>query len=131
VKHARLYVALALPLMVTRQPRASLIATEHLRVQIRPLWRHYFQNTQGLIFVVDSNDRERVSEARDELHRMLNEVRALKRLSGSFSPLGQCESRLRPIFDWGLTSHFSLIIVQLRGPDATSFSRQQRSRRTS
>ncbi|KAL5708018.1 Arf GTPase arf1 [Ranunculus cassubicifolius] len=38
-----------------------------------PLWRHYFQNTQGLIFVVDSNDRDRVVEARDELHRMLNE----------------------------------------------------------
>ncbi|KAK8454890.1 hypothetical protein SEVIR_4G047500v4 [Setaria viridis] len=38
-----------------------------------PLWRHYFQNTQGLVFVVDSNDRDRVVEARDELHRMLNE----------------------------------------------------------
>lgn len=25
-----------------------------------------FQNTQGIIFVVDSNDRERVSEAREE-----------------------------------------------------------------
>jgi len=45
--------------------------------QIRPLWRHYFQNTQGLIFVVDSNDRDRVVEARDELHRMLNEVNGL------------------------------------------------------
>ncbi|KAK7500806.1 hypothetical protein BaRGS_00008050 [Batillaria attramentaria] len=41
--------------------------------KIRPLWRHYFQNTQGLIFVVDSNDRERVGEASDELHRMINE----------------------------------------------------------
>ena len=86
--------------------------------KIRPLWRHYFQNTQGtvavlefemfklynvfaslvtslcvllclkllafgfillvcfllgLIFVVDSNDRERVSEAREELNRMLGE----------------------------------------------------------
>ncbi|CAL9151516.1 unnamed protein product, partial [Musa hybrid cultivar] len=41
--------------------------------KIRPLWRHYFQNTQGLIFVVDSNDRDRIIEARDELHRMLNE----------------------------------------------------------
>ncbi|KAG6666177.1 hypothetical protein I3843_01G013300 [Carya illinoinensis] len=41
--------------------------------KIRPLWRHYFQNTQGLIFVVDSNDRERILEARDELHRMLSE----------------------------------------------------------
>ncbi|XP_058510192.1 ADP-ribosylation factor 2a [Solea solea] len=41
--------------------------------KIRPLWRHYFQNTQGLIFVVDSNDRERVNEAREELNRMLSE----------------------------------------------------------
>jgi len=41
--------------------------------KIRPLWRHYFQNTQGLIFVVDSNDRERIGEAHDELHKMLNE----------------------------------------------------------
>ncbi|XP_030830811.1 ADP-ribosylation factor 1 [Strongylocentrotus purpuratus] len=41
--------------------------------KIRPLWRHYYQNTQGLIFVVDSNDKERMVEAKDELHRMLNE----------------------------------------------------------
>ena len=30
--------------------------------KIRPLWRHYFANTQGLIFVVDSNDRDRAAE---------------------------------------------------------------------
>jgi len=41
--------------------------------KIRPLWRHYFQNTQGLIFVVDSNDRERIQEAQDELQKMLQE----------------------------------------------------------
>lgn len=41
--------------------------------KIRPLWRHYFQNTQGLIYVVDSNDRDRIPEARDELKKMLNE----------------------------------------------------------
>eukprot|EP01132_Coremiostelium_polycephalum_P008551 gene8551-10515_t len=41
--------------------------------KIRPLWRHYFQNTQGLIFVVDANDRERIQEACDELQKMLNE----------------------------------------------------------
>ncbi|SPN96755.1 probable ADP-ribosylation factor [Cephalotrichum gorgonifer] len=41
--------------------------------KIRPLWRHYFQNTQGIIFVVDSNDRDRITEAREELQRMLNE----------------------------------------------------------
>lgn len=41
--------------------------------KIRPLWRHYFQNTEGLIFVVDSNDRERAQEAREELAKMLSE----------------------------------------------------------
>lgn len=41
--------------------------------KIRPLWRHYFQNTQGLIFVVDSNDRERIVEAERELQNMLAE----------------------------------------------------------
>jgi ADP-ribosylation factor protein 1 len=41
--------------------------------KIRPLWRHYYQNTEGLIFVVDSNDTDRLEAARDELHKMLNE----------------------------------------------------------
>ncbi|KAM9352564.1 ADP-ribosylation factor 4-like [Symphorus nematophorus] len=41
--------------------------------KIRPLWRHYFQNTQGIIFVVDTNDRERVAESADELTKMLQE----------------------------------------------------------
>lgn len=83
--------------------------------KIRPLWRHYFQNTQvcliiviilinetklslmefinqgkdivqagafcvlkqGLIFVVDSNDRERAVEAREELSKMV-QIMALK-----------------------------------------------------
>merc|ERR1712153_166123 len=35
--------------------------------KIRPLWRHYYQNTQGLIFVVDSNDRDRAEDAEDEM----------------------------------------------------------------
>ena len=47
--------------------------------KIRPLWRHYYQNTNGIIFVVDSNDRDRIdgtgsdNSAREELHRMLAE----------------------------------------------------------
>src|ERR1700744_2920016 len=48
--------------------------------KIRPLWRHYYQNTQGIIFVVDSNDRDRIDDSKDyehsakeELHRMLAE----------------------------------------------------------
>jgi small GTP-binding protein len=41
--------------------------------RIRALWRHYFHNTQGLIFVVDSNDTTRTDEAREELHKLLEE----------------------------------------------------------
>jgi len=38
---------------------------------LRALYRHYYQNTDALLFVVDSNDRERISEAKDELDKML------------------------------------------------------------
>eukprot|EP00126_Sphaerothecum_destruens_P010178 Sdes_comp20684_c0_seq5m16198 len=41
--------------------------------KIRPLWRHYYSGTQGLIFVVDSADLERIDEARLELHRIMND----------------------------------------------------------
>jgi len=50
------------------------------RDKIRPLWRHYYANTQALIFVVDSNDRDRIDDSRDynnsakeELNRVLAE----------------------------------------------------------
>ncbi|KAG0313961.1 hypothetical protein BGZ99_008455 [Dissophora globulifera] len=39
----------------------------------RSLWSHYLQGTQGVIFVVDSNDEARISEAHDELSRLFNE----------------------------------------------------------
>ena len=48
--------------------------------KLRPLWRYYYQNVDGIIFVVDSNDRERMDNsngyddnAKEELHRMLAE----------------------------------------------------------
>lgn len=61
--------------------------------KIRPLWRHYFsgkrllafhpatrsthlllpQGTQGLIFVIDSNDRDRMEEAKSELARIIQD----------------------------------------------------------
>eukprot|EP00731_Ephydatia_muelleri_P030283 Em0021g806a len=43
------------------------------RAKLRPLWRHYYQNTEVLIFVVDSNDRERLSQSQEELQKMLRE----------------------------------------------------------
>mmetsp|Transcript_38359 Transcript_38359/g.68600 ORF Transcript_38359/g.68600 Transcript_38359/m.68600 type:complete len:184 (-) Transcript_38359:190-741(-) len=42
--------------------------------KIRRLWRHYYQGTDGLIFVVDSSDRDRIQDAREELHQMLGYV---------------------------------------------------------
>ena len=41
--------------------------------KIRPLWRHYYSDTQGVIFVVDSNDRDRLPEAKEELDRLMRE----------------------------------------------------------
>lgn len=43
------------------------------RDKIRALWRHYYENTSGIVFVVDSNDCERMTEACDQLHQMVNE----------------------------------------------------------
>ena len=40
--------------------------------KIRPLWRHYFQGCEGLVFIVDSIDEERFAEARDELSWILD-----------------------------------------------------------
>jgi small GTP-binding protein len=40
--------------------------------RIRALWSHYYHGTQGLIFVVDSNDVSRLDEARKELETLLN-----------------------------------------------------------
>ena len=39
--------------------------------KLRDLWRHYYENTDGLIFVVDSCDSERMELAKEELHSML------------------------------------------------------------
>ena len=41
--------------------------------KIRPMWKHYYQNAEGLIFVVDCSDRARIDKARLELHKMLDE----------------------------------------------------------
>eukprot|EP01084_Bolivina_argentea_P076725 139082_1 len=52
------------------------------RDKIRPLWRHYYQNTTCVVFVVDSNDRDRIGNdagydwggsAKDQLNEMLSE----------------------------------------------------------
>ncbi|CAM8968477.1 hypothetical protein QQ045_004508 [Rhodiola kirilowii] len=41
--------------------------------KLRPLWRHYFSNTDGLIYVVDSLDRERIGKAKAEFQTIIND----------------------------------------------------------
>uniref|UniRef100_A0A914W2Z1 RING-type E3 ubiquitin transferase n=1 Tax=Plectus sambesii TaxID=2011161 RepID=A0A914W2Z1_9BILA len=41
--------------------------------KLRPLWKHYYLNTQALIFVIDSSDRERFPEVQSELVKILSE----------------------------------------------------------
>ncbi|KAF9203901.1 hypothetical protein BGZ49_005918, partial [Haplosporangium sp. Z 27] len=43
-------------------------------VRVRPPWRYYYHNCVAVIFVVDSNDSDRVSEARDDLERVLSGI---------------------------------------------------------
>mmetsp|Transcript_50988 Transcript_50988/g.87358 ORF Transcript_50988/g.87358 Transcript_50988/m.87358 type:complete len:184 (+) Transcript_50988:77-628(+) len=39
--------------------------------KIRPLWRHYYNGSDAVIFVVDSNDVHRMDLAATELHKFL------------------------------------------------------------
>ncbi|XP_034046679.1 ADP-ribosylation factor-like protein 4D [Thalassophryne amazonica] len=38
--------------------------------KLRPLWRSYTRRTDGLVFVVDASEMERLEEAKVELHRI-------------------------------------------------------------
>tara|TARA_B000000565_G_scaffold244617_1_gene211788 strand:- start:64 stop:603 length:540 start_codon:yes stop_codon:yes gene_type:complete len=41
--------------------------------KIRKLWRHYYNNIDTVIFVIDSNDFNRLPEVKEELHHLLSE----------------------------------------------------------
>ncbi|KAJ1534640.1 Arf GTPase arl1, partial [Cladochytrium tenue] len=43
------------------------------QTSIRPYWRCYYANTDAVIYVIDSSDRERLSVTKDELFAMLEE----------------------------------------------------------
>ncbi|KAI3388899.1 hypothetical protein SNEBB_006732 [Seison nebaliae] len=40
--------------------------------KIRPLWHHYYQGTDALIYMIDSSDHERIGESRDELYNIIS-----------------------------------------------------------
>jgi ADP-ribosylation factor 1/2 len=41
--------------------------------KIRPLWRHYYEGTDAVIWLVDSNDAARLEEAAAEVHHVMSE----------------------------------------------------------
>jgi ADP-ribosylation factor 1/2 len=41
--------------------------------KLRPLWRHYYRGSRGLIYLVDSNDTKRMEEAAETLAAMLED----------------------------------------------------------
>jgi len=40
---------------------------------LRSYWRNYFESTDGLVWVVDSADKIRLQDCKDELHKLLME----------------------------------------------------------
>ncbi|KAG6885492.1 ADP-ribosylation factor-like protein 2 [Termitomyces sp. T159_Od127] len=42
---------------------------------LRPYWRNYFEQTDALVWVVDSSDRMRMADCKNELHSLLTEDR--------------------------------------------------------
>lgn len=65
---------------------------------IRAFWRHYFECTDGLIWVVDSADQHRMQTCKEELHRLLKEEVRLRGPNwgppsqGAAGALGACAS---------------------------------------
>ena len=41
--------------------------------QARKLWKHYYDKVDGLIFVIDSSDKERLSIVKEELMKIMIE----------------------------------------------------------
>ena len=41
--------------------------------KIRGLWKHYYNNVQIIIYMIDSNDTNRIQESKNELHKILQE----------------------------------------------------------
>jgi ADP-ribosylation factor protein 1 len=43
------------------------------QARLRTLWKHYYDGANAIIYVIDSNDRDRMGVAKDELDRLLKD----------------------------------------------------------
>ena len=97
--------------------------------KIRPLWRHYYQNTDGVVFVVDSTDSYRLDSesgcegsAQEELRNLLSDSaleglpflilankqdeKGAVKLKDMTSKLGLDKIKNRPWYSRNLCSHW-------------------------
>jgi len=42
------------------------------QTKLRELWPHYYEQTDGVVFVIDSNDRDRLPMVKEELHALMS-----------------------------------------------------------
>ncbi|GAA6029690.1 hypothetical protein JCM8097_001003 [Rhodosporidiobolus ruineniae] len=47
------------------------------QTSLRPYWRNYFEQTDAVVWVVDSSDRARMGDCKRELHELLKEERLM------------------------------------------------------
>ena len=72
------YMKLIISIYVILQGTSFLIWDVGGQDKIRPLWRSYTRCTDGIVFVVDSVDGERLDEARCELHKTARQAENLQ-----------------------------------------------------
>jgi ADP-ribosylation factor protein 6 len=61
-------------------------------------WLTVLAGTQGLIFVIDSSDRVRIDEARQELHRIINDREMKESLLLVFANKQDIQGGMYPLF---------------------------------
>ena len=70
---------------------------------IRSYWRNYFEQTDGIVWVVDSADKRRLQQCKDELSKILNEI-----FANNFLTFGEYK---KTIFFLFFVIFFSEIII--------------------
>lgn len=43
------------------------------QISLRAYWKNYFEETDGLVWVVDSNDKMRLTDCKNEMHKILKQ----------------------------------------------------------
>eukprot|EP00033_Pygsuia_biforma_P002502 GCRY01002772.1.p1 GENE.GCRY01002772.1~~GCRY01002772.1.p1 ORF type:complete len:232 (-),score=5.43 GCRY01002772.1:73-768(-) len=78
---------------------------------IRPYWRCYYQNTDAVVFVIDSADVDRLEIAKQELHSMLAEEELANAVLAVFANKQDLDGSLSPA---EISEHLGLLSLKDR-----------------